>query len=58
MTKKTVLIEAIKRLELINQRLRQKIADGKNSEITKSYKQQITRNEAMILDYKFRIQYE
>lgn len=58
MAKKGVLIEAIRKLEILNKELREKIAKNTKAKMVENYRQLIARNDAMILDYKYRIEYE
>jgi hypothetical protein len=58
MAKKAVLIEAVRKLEILNQELREKLGKNSKQKLAESYRQQIARNEAMILDYKYRIEHE
>jgi len=58
MAKKSVLLEAINKLEKANIALLERIGKSKTKEKTAEYRQQITKNESMILDYKFRLEHE
>ena len=59
MANKSVLMSAIDLLEKANASLRHKIAVEKmNDAETQKIFDQIQKNESMILDYKFRIEYE
>lgn len=58
MTKKVVLIEAVRKLEILNKELREKIAKGLKENIADNYRRQIAKNDSMILDYKYRIENE
>ena len=58
MAKKAVLIEAVRKLEILNQELREKISKNTLKKGVENLTQQIARNEAMILDYKYRIEHE
>ena len=58
MAKKAVLIEAMRKLEILNQELREKLGRNSKQKLVENYSQQIARNEAMILDYKYRIEHE
>ena len=58
MAKKSVLLEAINQLEKANMTLLERIGKSKTSEKAAEYRQQITKNESMILDYKYRIEHE
>lgn len=58
MAKKAVLIEAVRKLEILNQELREKLGRNSKQKLAENYRQQIARNETMILDYKYRIEHE
>lgn len=58
MAKKSVLLEAINQLEKANIALLERIGKSKAKEKAAEYRQQITKNESMILDYKFRLEHE
>lgn len=59
MANKSVLMSAINLLEKANASLRHKIVVEKmNDAETQKIFDQIQKNESMILDYKFRIEYE
>lgn len=56
MASKTVLTEAINKLIKSNMALRAKISESADEAAKKEWAKEITRNESMILDYRFRLQ--
>ena len=57
MASKNVLSEAIKKLEATNITLLEKINNTSDKKVKENYRKEITRNESMILDYKFRLEH-
>ena len=58
MATNNVLNEAIKKLSQANVVLREKINRTCDKAHAEKYKQEMTKNQAMILDYQFRLQYD
>ncbi len=58
MASKNVLAEAITKLVNANTALREKIHTLSDKKKADECLKEITRNEAMILDYKFRLEYD
>lgn len=58
MASNNVLNEAINKLEIANMTLRKKMHDTNDKTKADVYHKEIIRNQAMILDYKFRLEHE
>jgi len=58
MVNKNVLLEAIRRLEILNQELRKKIDKNPTSKTSDNYLKLLAKNDSLILDYKFRIEHD
>lgn len=58
MASKNVLTEAINKLVASNSSLRERINKTDDKKKRDEYLKEITKNESMILDYKFRLQYD
>lgn len=52
---KSILAEAIRKLETLNLQLTEKIHTTKDKNLIDTYSKQISKNQSMILDYKFRM---
>ena len=55
MAEKTILAEAIRKLEALNLQLTEKIHTTKDKKLIEEYSKHISKNQSMILDYKFRM---
>lgn len=58
MATKSVLKIAIDKLETVNKDILRKIAEESDKPKIQVLKQELQKNESMILDYKFRLKYE
>ena len=58
MATKSVLNKAIEKLENVNKDILRKIAEESDKSRIQVLKQELQKNESMILDYKFRLKYE
>ena len=58
MATKSVLNKAIEKLEDVNKDILRKIAEESDKSRIQVLKQELQKNESMILDYKFRLKYE
>lgn len=58
MATKGVLLSAIEKLKEANARLFEKCCKASDSKVKEEIRKQISKNEAMILDYQFRLNYE
>jgi hypothetical protein len=58
MASKSVLTEAITKLVNANLALREKLHSASNAVEYQKYLKEITKNDSMILDYKFRLEHD
>ena len=58
MASKNVLTEAINKLVTANSSLRKKMSETDDKKKRDEYLKEITKNESMILDYKFRFEHD